>query len=703
MLSTDLKRIYFPNEEEVDRSLFLPIFRKATSCRCMTGYFTSGALRELASSISLFLKQPESEIRFLISPNLTPEDASALEKAVEAEENLVPLLFPGFDASEDSLRTKSVEALSYLVAKKRINLRVAIQAQGMFHTKAWVFDTSEGRVAVHGSGNATKHGLSSNFEQLTVDIEEGGVESNEVVEALSDRFDLIWANEYTGLRSIKLTRKTLQEMERLQKNIEIRHLTDQEIIDGLFNGISDKGGRRESLRLKIPGWLNYTQGDFAHQGEAIKAWNDHGGKGILSIATGGGKTLTSLTAASLIQSNESSLLLVISAPTKLLVNQWGEEVRQFGLEPVVGIDMPAGQIAQNINMSVRNLRSGHSATEVLILTHDALKKNRIISALAAAAKKTSMMLVGDEVHNLGSIGFQKMALDQFQYRLGLSATVERQFDKEGTQFLYEYFGPVVFDFPIDAAIGKCLVPFRYFVHEVQLDEEEKDDWIDLTAKIKKLSYAANNADGDGDKERWKLLCLKRRRIVESASQKVASLADALPKDNELVKRTLVFCTDKNPEQLNEVNNLLNARRLNFHQVTQEETGDKAKLGRIIDAFSSDILRVLTSKRVLDEGFNVPQTETAYLLAASTVRRQWVQRLGRILRKSSDTGKSSAVIHDFVVMPSQTGYGVDKDLKSLIKGEISRLQFFNGLSENGLEKNGAMDVIDDLLQFLEESA
>ncbi|WP_420230752.1 DEAD/DEAH box helicase [Psychrobacter sp. ER1] len=93
----------------------------------------------------------------------------------------------------------------------------------------------------------------------------------------------------------------------------------------------------------------------------------------------------------------------------------------------------------------------------------------------------------------------------------------------------------------------------------------------------------------------------------------------------------------------------------------------------MDEYNQGRIQVLTSKRVLDEGFNVPQTQTAYILASNTTKKQWTQRLGRVLRK--DKGKNEASIHDFIVMPSMSNAVMDDDFKNLLKSEATRIQFF----------------------------
>ncbi len=188
--------------------------------------------------------------------------------------------------------------------------------------------------------------------------------------------------------------------------------------------------------LIIPDWLNYTSGDFAHQGKAIDAWIDNDGQGILAIVTGGGKTLTALVAASLIAAKEECLLVVIAVPTIALLNQWADDVKAFSVEP---LKTQGKQLGQQVTSGLRRLRLKSAKCEVMIVTHEALKSENMLRLLDKAEKCTPLMLIGDEVHNLGSIGFQNVAPDVFKYRLGLSATFKRQFDQEGTQFLLDYF------------------------------------------------------------------------------------------------------------------------------------------------------------------------------------------------------------------------------------------------------------------------
>jgi superfamily II DNA or RNA helicase/HKD family nuclease len=697
----ELKSIYFSSEHDLDKELFMPITQKSSSIRCMSGYFSSGVLCELAQSLIYFLNSNNNEIQFIVSPNLSEQDLIAIRKAIDIDANLIPVLFPDFELTENTFKVKTLEALSYLIAVKKLNLKIAIPKKGLFHTKCWLFETGLGTVAVHGSVNATQSGISTNFEQIAVNKSWESASSKSVVDKIESTFQKIWEGSYEGLETVSLNKPTINYLLALYDKIAPINDINLFIINKLMKFVeNEKSSIHKQQKLIVPDKVNYTTGNFAHQGKAIDAWLENNGLGILAIATGGGKTITALIAASLVANQEKSLLIIIAVPTIALLDQWADDVRFFSVEPINSQNVPSNQLGQQFNECLRRLRLGGSKCEVFITTHDGLKSERFLKLLEKATNITPIMLIGDEVHNLGSIGFQAVAPNVFKYRLGLSATFQRQFDEEGTQFLLNYFGGVVFDFGLENAIDICLVPFDYHVHAVKLDECEESEWAELTYEIKRLSYAFDLPDGTNEKERWKILCLKRRRIVESAAGKIAVLAKALPKNKDDVKRTLIFCTDKYPEQLKSVNALLTNRHINFHQITAEETVNKKKLKNIIDDFGSDKLQVLTSKRVLDEGFNIPQTETAFLLASNTVKRQWIQRLGRVLRQSYNTNKYKAVIHDFVVLPSHHNGVIDVDLKNLIKGELCRVQFFDSLSKNGLEKGGTADVINQLLELME---
>ena len=119
-----------------------------------------------------------------------------------------------------------------------------------------------------------------------------------------------------------------------------------------------------------------------------------------------------------------------------------------------------------------------------------------------------------------------------------------------------------------------------------------------------------------------------------------------------IQKTLIYTSAKptvldKPRQITMVNRLLQDLHVTSHQYTAEETGTSGSRG-FLSKFGRGDYQVLTAMKVLDEGIDIPQTDTAFLMASSTVEREWVQRRGRILRKAP--GKDFANLHDFLVVP-----------------------------------------------------
>jgi superfamily II DNA or RNA helicase len=281
----------------------------------------------------------------------------------------------------------------------------------------------------------------------------------------------------------------------------------------------------------------------------------------------------------------------------------------------------------------------------------------------------------------------------FEHRLALSATPVRQYDHVGTADLLKFFGDVVFQFTLEQAIGRCLVEYDYYVHPVELSETEMDQWNELTARIRQNAWRSK--DGTPDDYLTKLL-RDRRAVLETASGKIAELARLLAsEDLKGLRHTLIYASDKGPEQLEQVNQLLRRQGLLFHQLTAEETANRQQTRNIIKAFQEGEIQVLTAKRVLDEGVNIPQICRAYILASTTVERQWVQRRGRLLRTCSAIQKTHSVVHDFLALPPDTGQGPDTEARALLKSELVRAQEFARLARNAGRSDGPLSILDQI--------
>jgi superfamily II DNA or RNA helicase len=447
--------------------------------------------------------------------------------------------------------------------------------------------------------------------------------------------------------------------------------------------------------FRIPSHLEYEKGPFAHQGEAVKAWERSGRRGILEMATGAGKTITSMICAAKLQGEIDRLMVIVSAPYRPLIDQWCEEIREFEVRPI-NLTAVGGPDARDreIKQAGRRLRMGNSCAEVLVVSNETLCTEEFIQALEGI--DTPKLFIADECHNLGAASFIGNPPEIFDYRLGLSATPVRQYDEEGTEALIEYFGEICYSFTLEEAIGTCLTEYDYHVRFVELTDDEMYEWSELTNKIAAQAWKLKS--GDSDPYLANLL-RKRRLVLETAAGKLSILADLLDAEgSRALQYALIYATDKNPRQLEQVNDLLQSRGVLFHQLTQEETQRREMTRQILEAFQNGMTQVLTAKRVLDEGVNIPQIKLAYILASTTVKRQWVQRRGRLLRTCKAIGKTHAVIHDFVVLPSGAASSMaqlDADARRLVRSELERVWEFARLSRNGPDKGGPYEAVEYL--------
>jgi len=440
----------------------------------------------------------------------------------------------------------------------------------------------------------------------------------------------------------------------------------------------------------IPSWLQYEDGPFAHQGEAVSAWCNAGYRGVLEMATGSGKTIASLIGAYHLYQEHPPLLIVVAAPFIPLVEQWCDEISKFGLRPVnlttAGNLQGRGRVLQRLR---RRLRTGLSDVEVVVVSHDTLCTPEFLAVLEKF--NSAKLLIADEVHNLGRLSFISALPEFFEYRLGLSATPVRQYDQAGTDTLFEFFGPVIFRFTLREAIGHCLVEYDYYAHPVDLTYSEMDEWFYLTGKIKRNAWRLEQ-DEPPDEYLAKLL-RDRRSLLETASGKITSLAALLDKkENGNLRHTLIYASDKEPDQLIGVNQLLQDRNILFHQITAKETTNRNQTRQIIQSFQEGEIQVLTAKRVLDEGVDIPQVCKAFILASTTVQRQWIQRRGRLLRTCKNVEKTHSVIHDLIVLPPNMARGLDPDMRRLVQSELCRVQEFTRLSRNAGRLDGPLTAI-----------
>ena len=442
--------------------------------------------------------------------------------------------------------------------------------------------------------------------------------------------------------------------------------------------------------LSIPDWLEPRD----YQEEAVEKWMSREGQGILHMATGTGKTITALLAGvRLANLQDGKIALIVAAPYQHLVDQWISDLNDFGVTPIRAYksrhswtDDVAGQITE--------FRSGGRDVVAVVTTHATFGSVHFQQMLRRM-DGTETLLIADEVHHLGAPHLREYLPESVRARLGLSATPHRWYDEEGTNAIMDYFSNgVVYDFGLEEAINSGYLSEYYYVpHIVHLTDAESEDYIALSRAIGKRIGSVTGDIGDvgfQEDEQLKQLLFKRARLIGTAENKLEKLRSLVSRSQD-IHHSLVYCSDGQIEsegeatkrQLDAVTELLGKDLgLKTHKFTYEE--DQETRERLLDDFEQGTLDVLVAIRCLDEGVDVPATQTAFVLASSSNPRQFIQRRGRILRPHPT--KEYAVIHDFIVAPpTDIRLGESESIfnleRRLVQKELQRASTFADSAKN----------------------
>ena len=698
-----VRPLYMLPADPLAEEVLIPGFRAASKVDCMVGFFSSKVLASLAPGLATYITVSENSFRLIISPLLRAEDRVAIEDGLRSAEQVADRILEDLIVTEDLLQQHTLKCFSWLLRARRIKIKVVLMKEAIFHPKVWLFEHRGNVVAAHGSSNVTYAGIRKNIEQIAISRSWQDPNQRYITDKFCYEFDRLWENKDDSCIVIAMSEAIRRHLLRTYSSEmpptegELSALCNRALCNRA-TAVSEEPKPYElaSIPIKeftVPGSLRYEDGPFEHQGKAVAAWCEAGHRGVLEMATGSGKTITAMICAYKLYEAYKPLLIVVAAPYVPLIEQWCDEIAPFGLNPVnLTVAGSVGKRARELQRLKRRFRTDISDVEALVVSHDTLCTPELLAAVKGF--DCPCLLIADEAHNLGRPSFINDPPEFFEHRLGLSATPIRQYDEEGTEALFGFFGPVAFRFPLEEAIGRCLVEYDYYVHPVYLTESEMGEWFDLTGKIKHNAWRSEN--GNPDEYLAKLL-RDRRALLEMASGKVSTLKALLDEEDTVsLRHTLVYASDKGPDQLDNVNQLLRDRNILFHQLTAKETASRNQTKRIIRSFQHGEIQVLTAKRVLDEGVNIPQICKAFILASTTVERQWVQRRGRLLRTCGIIGKTHSVIHDLLALPPGMEEELDPDARALVRSELRRAQEFARLARNAGRPGGSLALINRMV-------
>ena len=334
-----VKPLYILPTDPLAEEVLIPGFKNADTVDCMVGFFTSDVLASLAPGLATYICATENSFRLIVSPLLRSEDQAAIKDGVRSEEEVAGKILDELIITEDVIQQHTLRCLSWLLQKHRIEIRVALMKDALFHPKVWLFDDAENTIAAHGSCNVTYSGIRKNIEQIAISCSWQDPNQRYITNKLRYQFDRLWKNREDICVVIRMPEAIRQ---RILHTYNSDSPPTEDDLQGLYERatrISEGTEPYEPINIhdrnfKIPAYLRYEDGPFGHQGTAVAAWCESGYRGILEMATGSGKTITAMICAHKLYETEKPLLIVVSAPYVPLIEQWCDEIAPFGLEPI---------------------------------------------------------------------------------------------------------------------------------------------------------------------------------------------------------------------------------------------------------------------------------------------------------------------------------------------------------------------------------
>ena len=709
----------------------------------MLGFFSSSAISVLANGFAVFLYNG-GRMRLIVNNILTEEDKKAIADGTGDVE------IPYFDMSDiqkikETLSERDnhfFNCLAWLIRHNRLDIKIIAPKNGIgiSHTKSGIFSDGINDVGFDGSCNFSRTALVDNIESLTVSCDWDGDVEVAKIKYIKDDFENIFQERdntvvYLSADKIKtyITEnypdKSISELLEFEYNIlrnQYSQNVSKRIVKALDNAqerlevIIDKlkeGKYKVDVLKKHEPQFPYLSGPRDYQIQAFENWKDNKQKGLFAMATGTGKTITSLNCLLEIYKKLGYYKALILVPTITLVEQWEKECEKFNFGNVIKVCSKYGGWQTSLaNIRMLELSTlNNKLSYVIISTYASFIRPAIFLELNQFPK-TKLLLIADEAHNMGG-GLVAKRLNDIKYlrRIGLSATPDRQFDEEGNLRLMSFFGcnkEYTFEYSMAEAIkNKALCKYYYYPHLVELTQDEMSQYIELSKKIAKI---INRTDKDS-REILKRLLLKRKQIIHKAENKKkefeAILKEHLNKTGSL-KYTLVYVPEGNrlddqtadifdtEERIKDDEDTLHlideytriVRDLDPHIVVRQFTSESSDRDSMLSDFANGNIDVLTSMKCLDEGVDVPRSELAIFCASTGNPRQFIQRRGRVLRTHKD--KRYAIIHDLVVIPETNFDSECYELeKSLVSTEIKRVRDFALLSENC---NDTLNTLDEIL-------
>lgn len=646
------KPVYRTHKDFIDRDFYVPSFCESVKLDRAAGYFSLQSLTLSIDGLIRFI-QKNGQIRLICSPDLSQSDVELIDACVSLDsEHVTKALLRSI--TENKLSEEELDQLDVvcnMLSEGKLIIKVAYQPLGIFHEKFGIFVDEDGnKVYFNGSMNETKMALAHNQESIHVNFSWQSDYTATYIEDEERYFNELWNNQDDSVVVIDFPEAVQKELLNCYKRSD----TLARAIDKYINSHVSQG--KKTL--------------YSYQEKAIEQFCENGFQHFYEMATGTGKTFTSVkTIQTLEKKCEENLFVVVCVPQVDLQTQWASALQEEGYDKVYLF----GGNGKSFDQTIAEAQIDYYSDEknvICVAVYDTF----FSKVYPKIQRISSLFLIVDEAHNLTKSNLSALVKLNPKYKLGLSATIQR-FSESESEAIARFFTPGdTFYYGIEDAIdNNFLSKYEYHPIFVHLNEDENEKFL---FKSKLLAQEMNKKEPD--QEVIDKMRRERSLILKQASNKLVKLRELTDSGYNFVN-SVVYCgqgKDGEGESIiDSVTKVLYAKGLVISQFTSHTLDRK----RVLYEFEHGFFDTLAAIKCFDEGVDVPKLDKIYIMASDSALRQTVQRRGRVLRKCKESGKTIAYIYDMVVLPAvEAGtYGCE----GLLKIELSRAREYNRLALN----------------------
>jgi len=704
-------REYESTGKNIPLEFYLKTFPVSKKIDIFLGYYSSYVFKTLSHAMASFIYNGGS-MRIITNEFLSENDKkNLLENSNNIDPKYISNLIRNKKLNLDPESAHFYDCLKYLMNNNRLKIQpvkfIKNDDDGLEHKKQLILYDGQDYISTSGSINLTLSAIIKNDETFTLDlpweyseitqkrIEERRKTFESIINKENRDFKYINSNDIISDIKEFSNEKNLAELMSDSKKLKSSIKVSEQIKELIKLSKQDLD---QKIRLSNKPKFPFDQ-PYPYQDLAYNSWVENNFSGLFEMATGTGKTLTSILCLINEYNKTNVQKNIIVVPGKELVRQWVDELQGCSFENIFSWYSENKNLHSEIK-SIKAIGSSKTKSLNIVITYDSFKESKKFESIFKNDFK-DFIVVFDEAHNMGSIGFMKSTKKKiFGKTIGLSATPLRDWDEQGSNdFIDNFFKSEkpVFKFSMEEAIGRFLCDYNYFPFFCHLEDDEWDLFKYWTKKIpikpKDRTINANAA-------------MQRQAVIDKAVNKRTTLIkilELLLKENN-ISNTLVYCpkglSENDEEEEKIIHMIAQSVAKNFknqinHQFFLGETKDRDLL---LKEFENQEVDLLYAIKCLDEGVNVPSTKNAIFIASGKNKREFIQRRGRVLRKFK--GKEIANIYDIIVLPTTYQFQSDKNYaEKLLIGEFGRLIEFMEISKNKLD---SINLIDKQLQVLSQT-